>query len=65
MDADGRIELLQLALMGLEVVRGVIAEIDSTSSIVSELVRRRSTNADWTVATWTGELIRYSGQRVY
>jgi hypothetical protein len=53
-DVDGGIELLQLAFMGLEVVRGVIAEIDSTGSIVSELMRRCSTNADWAVATWEG-----------
>jgi hypothetical protein len=37
--------------MGLEVAGGVIAEVDSTSTVVSELVRRSSTNADCAVAT--------------
>jgi hypothetical protein len=64
MDIDGRIELLQLALVGLEVVGGIIAEIDSTGSIVGELVRRRSTNADCAIATWTRELAGFSSQGV-
>jgi hypothetical protein len=53
MDLDGGIELLQLALVGLEVVRGIVAEVDSTSTIVSELVCRSSANTDRAVAACT------------
>jgi hypothetical protein len=51
MDLNSRVELLNLAFMGLEVVGGVIAEVDSTSTVVSELVRRCSANADGAVTT--------------
>jgi hypothetical protein len=51
MDLNSRVELLNLAFMGLEVVGGVIAEVDSTSTVVSELVRCRSANADGAVTT--------------
>jgi hypothetical protein len=50
-DLDGGVEPLKLALVGVEVVGGVITKIDGMSTVLGELVCSGSTDAQRTIRT--------------